>query len=453
MRSRSFLLVSARNFAGVRLNIEYLSPERLQHPANETRTHSKVQLRKLARGLAEHGFVVPVCVHGENIIASGNARVRAARLIGLAEVPVIRLEHLTSEQARLFAIADNKLAEGSAWNADALRIEFAEIALAAPAIDLGSSGFSIGERDVIVGRHRTDELADLDDVEEPNAGGSVVATMGDVFICGRHRLVCGDAREPADVQLATGGQPVRTLLSDPPYNVKIKGNVSGLGEHKHGEFAMASGEMSRGQFVSLLSQSIAAAAPHLLDGALVYLFMDWRHFGELAEAASENALEQLNLLVWAKTNAGMGLFYRSAHELIGLFKHGDAPHINTVQLGASGRNRTNVLNYPGVNTFTKGRKAALKLHPTVKPVALIADLILDSSAPGDLILDPFGGSGTTLVAAEKMDRIAALVEYEPKFVDVAVRRFEAASGIAAVHEGSGKSFVELAVERLQVEEA
>jgi DNA modification methylase len=452
MRSKSSLLQSASNYAGVKLGIEYVPLDQLQHPANETRTHSKAQLRKIARSIAEHGFVVPVCVYGANIIATGNARVRAAKIAGLVDVPVIRLEHMTDEQARMFAIADNKLIEGGEWNTDALRIEFDEIALAAPGIDLGSSGSTIGERDVIVGRHRTDQLADLDNfVAQDDL--APVSRLGDVFLLGRHRLVCGDARDPAAVEAATSGKAVRTLLSDLPYNVKIEGNVSGKGEHKHGDFAMASGEMSPDEFTAFLATAIAAAQPHLVDGALAYLFMDWRHLSELAGAAERCSLKQLNLLVWAKTNAGQGSFYRSAHELVGIYKHGNAPHTNNVMLGSKGRYRTNVLNYPGVNTFTKGAKAALKLHPTVKPIALIADLILDSSAPGELILDPFGGSDTTLIAAEKMDRTAALIEYEPGYVDTAVRRFEAAFDTAAVLEGTGQTFADLAAERRAAEEA
>ncbi|MET0373754.1 MAG: DNA modification methylase [Rhizorhabdus sp.] len=443
----STALQRSSNLAGLRIAVEYVPVARLKQPPHATRRHPKQQIRRIARSIVEHGFLVPVTVYADNVIASGAARVAAASLAGLNDVPVIRIEHLTDEQARLFAIADNKLAEGASWDLDALRVEFGEIALASPEIDLDGSGFSIGERDVLVGRHRTDELADLDDRPEAAVAAKAVSRLGDVWRLGRHRLVCGDAQDAGVLAAAVDGQPVRTVLSDLPYNVKIAGNVSGLGETVHGEFAMASGEMTKPQFGDFLTGVIAAMQPHMVDGGLAYLFMDWRHIDDLIGAAARCDLAYLNLLVWAKTNAGMGSHYRSAHELIGLFKSGGGKHTNTVQLGAHGRNRKNVLHYPGVNTFTKGRKAALKLHPTVKPVALIADLILDSSAPGEVILDPFGGSGTTLIAAEKTDRTAALVEISPAYVDVTIRRFEAATGEQAVLDGDGRAFAEITAER------
>lgn len=398
-RTRS-KLAAVSNFAGAQLELESVPIGQLKAGPNPTRHHTRQQLRRLATGIVEHGFIVPITVYGDNVIAAGNARWEAAKLAGLRDVPVIRVEHLTDEQARLFAIADNKLCDGATWDFDALRLEFAAIAIAAPEIELSSSGFSIAERDIIVGRHRTAELADLDDVPAENTVERV-SQVGDIWQLGRHRLGCGDATDPQVIARVLDGCTARLLLSDVPFNVKISGNVSGLGRKKHGEFVMASGEMSRDAFIDFLALAIAAAQPGLIDGAIAYLFIDWRHLADLVAASERCALEQLNLLVWAKTNAGMGSFYRSAHELIGVFKHGSGKHINNVELGRHGRNRTNVLHYPGVNTFTKGRMKALELHPTLKPVALIADLILDASALGELILDPFGGSGTTLIAAEK----------------------------------------------------
>lgn len=434
------------NFAGIRVQVQYLALGELQAPLNQVRRHTRTQIRKLARGIVEHGFLVPIVVYGANVIATGVARWEAAKLTELTEIPVIHVDHLTDEQARLFAIADNKLTEGASWDLDALRLEFSAISIVSPTIELDRSGFTIAERDVLIGRYHTEELADLDDAPEPTPGRAV-SQPGDVWLLGRHRVVCGDATDPDVVTIAVGGSEVRSVVSDPPYNVKIAGNVSGLGKSKHGEFAMASGEMSKQQFVAFLQSAIGAVQPHLMDGALLFLFQDWRHVGDLIAAAHACDLDYLNLLVWAKTNAGLGSFYRSAHELIGLFKHGEGKHLNNVQLGRYGRNRTNVLHYPGVNTFTKGRNKALALHPTVKPVALLADLILDASAPGEVILDTFGGSGSTLIAAEKTDRRACLVELSPAYVDVIVRRFEAATMTAALHEASGRTFAELEVER------
>jgi DNA modification methylase len=444
-QSASSPLRPQSNFAGLRLSIEYLPIARLRAGKNVVRKHPQRQVRRLARSLSEHGFLVPVVVYGQDIVAAGWGRVLAARLLGMKDVPAVRAEHLTDEQMRLFSIADNKLAEESGWDLDSLRIEFAEIGMAAPELDQDSSGFSIAERDIIFGRHRATELADDDEVvEKPRLA---VARPGDVFLLNGHKIVGGDATDPATLQQLLQAETVRTVASDLPYNVKIGGNVSGLGQNKHREFAMASGEMDRNEFTVFLVKAITASQTHLVDGGLLYLFMDWRHVAELLEAARQAGLSYQNLLVWAKTNAGMGSFYRSAHELIGLFKHGTASHQNNVELGRHGRSRTNVLHYPGVNTFGKGRKKALAAHPTSKPVALMADLILDSTAPGDIVLDPFGGSGTTLIAAERTGRTARLVELDPGYVDVTISRFEGLFGVNAVHEQSGLTYTELTAER------
>jgi len=438
--------------SGLRLKLEYVPIESLKTAERVLRHHKRRQIKQIGRSLQCHGFLVPLVVRADDTIVTGNARLAAAKLIGLREVPIIRDEHLSAEQSRLFAIADNKLAEGVEWDLSALAIEFAEIAFAAPELNQDNSGFSITERDIIFGRCRSDELGDLDDAQadddEPDAG-SATARLGDVFLLGRHTVVCGDATDPAVIAKAVGDRQVRTVASDVPYNTKIAGNVSGTNRFE--EFAMASGEMDKPQFTAFLASAINATQPYLLDGALLYLFMDWRHIAELIAASESTKLSYLNLLVWAKTNAGLGSFYRSAHELVGVFKHGDAPHVNNVELGRHGRNRTNVLSYPGVNTFSKGRNKALHLHPTVKPVALMADLILDSSAEGDVILDPFGGSGTTLIAAERTARTACLVEIDPGYVDVIVKRFEAATGEVGIHAETGEPFVEFARRRREGE--
>jgi len=440
------------NFAGIRLKIEYLPIEALNAPQAETRKPSAAQEKRIADSIKAFGFFAPAVIYGENVIACGAARVRAAQKAGLREVPVVRLEHLTNDQARLLAIADNKLAEGRKWDVDKLRIEFAEISISSPELNLGSSGFSIAQRDIIFGRHREDRLTDLDDVADGPDRLDVISQVGDRFTLGSHSLVCGSATDPDVITVALDGEQVRTVASDLPFNVKIGGNVSGLGKMKHREFVEASGEMSKREFNDFLVRTLMAALPHIVDGGLLYLFMDWRHLAELLDAASRTRLDYLNLLVWAKTNAGMGSFYRSAHEMIGVFKKGGAPHINNVNLGRDGRSRTNVLHYPGASSFGKGRAQALSLHPTVKPVSLMADLILDSTSPGDLVLDMFGGSGTTLIAAERTGRRAALVELDPVFVDIALRRFEKLTGKPAIHAQSGMTFAELTTERSVGEE-
>lgn len=435
-------------YINVRLRLDYRLPGELKAPARVIRQHTQRQVKLLQRSLRDFGAVFPVVVDRDDVIVAGAAMVEAARRIEWPELPVIQVTHLDDHQLRLLRIAHTKLAEGGSWDMDALRLEFEEIALERPELDLSSSGFQMAERDIIYGRHRVSELADLDD-DVPPRPGPPTSRPGDVYRLGRHRLACGSALDAVVLAEVIDGRMVRMVASDLPYNVKIARNVSGLGKTTHREFGQASGEMSRAQFIAFLEQAIGTARPHLIDGALLYLFMDWRHISELNAAAAAQALTSLNLLVWAKTNAGMGSFYRSAYELIGVFKHGDAPHTNNVELGRHGRNRTNVIHMPGVNTFGKGRSKALELHPTVKPVGLMADLMLDASGLGELVLDPFGGSGTTLIAAEKTDRTAALVELDPIYVDVICRRYAAVTGEEAVHVATGSTFDELARTRAE----
>lgn len=394
----------------------------------------------------EFGCLVPIIVDSQMQIVAGHGRWEAAKLLEMASVPIIRVEHLTEAQLRLFAIADNKLPEGVEWDQDQLRIELAEIELLAPELDLSSSGFSIAEIDTLYGRHRTNELSEYDE-PAPETDSEPINRVGDVWRLGRHVLGCGDARDGALIARMLDGRQVRVLLSDPPWNLKIEGVVSGNGRKKHSDFVMAAGEMTKPAFTAFLTDFIQVAKPHLLGGALLYIYMDWRNYDALVAAAVTAGLEQKNMLVWCKDNPGMGSMYRSQHELIGLFKHGSEAHTNNINLGRHGRNRANCLFYPGVNSFGKGRDKLLQTHPTCKPVSMLADLLLDSSASGEIVLDPFGGSGSTLIAAEKVNRIACLSELDPKYADAIIRRFEKVTGIAAVHAGSGQTFAEAEAQR------
>ena len=242
-------------------------------------------------------------------------------------------------------------------------------------------------------------------------------------------------------------------FADPPFNTPVDGHVQGRGRNKHAEFAFASGEMSERQFRAFLTECLGCAAYMSRDGAIHYVCMDWRHIEVLMSVAREIYGSVLNLVVWNKTNAGQGSLYRSQHELIGVFRVGDAPHQNNVALGRHGRNRSNVWTYPGVNGFCAGRGEALAMHPTVKPVALVADAMRDCTAKGELILDPFLGSGTTVLAAEKIGRRCFGLEYEPGYVDVTVRRWQAYTGTDAVLNGDGRTFDEIAAERTKAPRA
>lgn len=433
------------NFAGVTLTVTYLDPQSLTPPSRQVRRRTKAHVGEIARSIDDFGMLNPILVDAQLNIFAGVSRWEAAKLLGLTSVPVIRVEHLTEAQRRLFSLADNKLPEGVEWLGDQLLIELQEIELLEPQIDLTSSGFAIAEIDTLYGQARAAELSEYGEPPEPETGRPV-NRVGYVWKLGRHMLGCGDARDRELLRLLMGERRARIMLTDPPWNLKIEGVVSGQGRVKHGNFLMASGELSKSAFIAFLTHCIQAGQFHLVDGALLYIFMDWRNLDALSAAADSLQLVQKNLLVWCKDNAGLGSLYRSRHELIGLYKSGDAPHTNNILLGRHGRNRSNVIFAPGANTFSKDRQKALESHPTSKPPGLLADFILDTTAPGELVLDQFGGSGSTLIAAEKTDRDACLVELDPVYADVIIRRFEQVSGQDAIHVETGKTFSEMALE-------
>ena len=281
----------------------------------------------------------------------------------------------------------------------------------------------------------------------PPPPDQTVARPGDLWQLGTHRLICGDCREPAVIDRLMSSASARLAITDPPYNVPVDGHVCGLGKTKHEEFAMASGEMSSEAFIAFLTDSLAQLARASVEGAIHFVFMDWRHMPELLTAGNRVYDTLLNLCVWAKTNGGMGTFYRSQHELVFVYRKGSASHMNNVQLGKHGRYRTNVWSYPGVNAFGADRNEALAMHPTVKPVRLVADAILDVSRRGDVVLDGFVGSGTTILATEQTGRVGYGVEVDPRYVDVTLRRWMQATSEAPIHVDTGQTFEALAAIR------
>ena len=428
-------------------NDELCPIDRLVPYANNARTHSKKQLRQIAASIKRFGFTNPVLIADDNTIIAGHGRVEAARSIGMSEVPVRRLSHLSPDEVRAYILADNKLAENAGWDRDLLAIEMQ--GLIDLDFDIELLGFSTTEIDLtIAGEVKSPDQADpvLDAVEQKKEGPAV-ARAGDLWQLGPHRLLCGDARSHADVQRVCDGKHARLLFTDPPYNVPIDGHVTGLGRVKHREFAHASGEMDAAAFTDFLRQSLQAAASGLSDGAIAYVCMDWRHMRELLDAGHEAFDELKNLCVWNKTNGGMGSFYRSKHELVFVFKKGRAPHVNNFGLGDTGRHRTNVWDYPGISSLGSTRDEELAMHPTVKPMALIADAIRDCSKRGDVVLDVFGGSGSTLIAADQCGRQARLIELDPLYCDTIIRRFERVTGERAVLADNGATFSDVGAER------
>lgn len=408
--------------------------------AGNARTHSRRQIRQIAESIERFGFTNPVLTDDAGEIIAGHGRVAAAELLGLVEVPTIRLSHLSPEERRAYVLADNKLAENAGWDRDILAIELQ--GLLDVGFDLELTGFSIAEIDVSLdeARVRGADSPGREDLAPARDPDTAVTRPGDLWQMGEHRLICADARDRDTVDRLVDDGPVDLIFTDPPYNVPIDGHVSGLGRIRHRDFAFASGEMSEAEFTHFLTETLGNAARVARDGAIAYVCMDWRHMGELLTAGKAVFSELKNLCVWNKSNAGMGTFYRSKHEMVFVFKVGAAPHTNSFGLGETGRYRTNVWDYAGVNVPGRASEEARTMHPTVKPVALVADAIRDCSRRGEVVLDPFAGSGSTLIAAESCGRRARLVEYDPHYCDVILRRWQDYSGRPALRHADGVRF-------------
>ena len=405
-------------------------------PKRNVRRIDPAHVHEAMASIAALGFCAPVLIGGNDTILDGAVRVEAARQLGLSSLPCIVISHLSPAERRLLRVALNRQQEKGEWDFEALKLELQELVIENMPVEI--TGFSLPEIDQILLDNGMPPL-EAGPVA-PERGASPITQVGDRFILGDHVVICGDATDPAVMARLMGQDQVRLLLTDEPYNVKIAGHVSG-GDHR--EFVMASGEMSDERFLAFNKAWMAAALPHLQDGGLLGTFIDWRGQPIVHAAASRHGLTQINLVVWAKTNAGMGSLYRSQHELLPLFKKGKSSHINNIELGKHGRWRSNVWTYPGASTLGSDARRGLQEHPTVKPVAMLEDALLDLTNRGDLVLDPFLGSGSTLLAAEKTGRVCRGIELDPLYVDVILRRYEQTTGRPAVLEETGETFVEL----------
>jgi DNA modification methylase len=426
--------------------VEVVPVARLAPYSGNPRTHTKKQIRQIAKSIQRFGFTNPVLIDDDDQIIAGHGRVEAAKLLGMPSVRALRLSHLSAAEKRAYVIADNRLAEKAGWDRELLAIELQ--ALADLNFEVELTGFEMGEIDIIL--NDTDEAKSEAGGPEDNLlalPDRAVSRPGDIWVLGQHRLICGDARANTAYEQILAGDKAELVVTDPPYNVAIEGHVTGKGAIHHREFPMASGEMSKEDFTEFLTTAFRNLVEHTTDGALHFAFIDWRHIGEMMAAGTEVYSELKNVCVWAKTNAGMGTFYRSQHELVFVWKSGKAPHLNNFELGQHGRSRSNVWHYAGVNAMRPGRLEELAMHPTVKPVALIADAIKDCSRRGGLVLDPFCGSGTILIAAERTGRRARALELDAAYVDVAVRRWQTFSGKTATLAETGQSFEEIEEQR------
>jgi DNA modification methylase len=407
------------------------------------RKHSPAQIRAIAKSIDAFGFNAPVLADGNGNILAGHGRVEAAKLLGMMQVPVVRLHHLTETQAKAYVLADNKLTDRSTWDDEALAVQLKELSELVPIFDIEATGFEAPEIDF-----RIQSLEDAETIDRADdfwlANGPSVSAPGDLWHLDNHRIYCGNALDPsAYLHLLPAGEMATASFTDPPYNVKVDGHVSGKGNIRHREFPMATGEMSESEFSAFLESALTLIRQSTKPGALIYACMDWRHMSEMLRAAASSGCELLNLCVWVKSNGGMGSLYRSRHELIFVLKNGPEPHQNNVQLGRFGRNRTNVWNYTGSNAFArKGSSRSLEYHPTAKPVLMVADAIQDSTNRNDIVLDPFLGSGTTLLAAERTGRRCYGVELDPLYVDTAIERWQQLTGHKAHNQlGEGFAFI------------
>jgi DNA modification methylase len=422
------------------IQVERLTP----YPGN-ARKHSRKQIRQVAKSIERFGFTNPVLIDDDGQIIAGHGRVEA-ELLGMQSVPTLRLSHLSAADKRAYIIADNRLAEKAGWDRELLAIELQALI----DFDIELTGFETSAVDIILedAHEATGKTAGPEDKAPDPRSGPAVSQPGDLWVLGNHRLVCGDASDDDAYQPLMGGEKATFVFTDPPYNVRIDGHVCGSGAVRHREFAMASGEMSSEAFTGFLTTVFGRLAAHATDGSIHDICMDWRHMDEMMTAGRAVYIELENLCIWNKTNAGMGSFYRSQYELVFIWESGESPHVNNFELGQHGRNRTNVWTYAGVNTMRPGRMEELEWHPTVKPVAMVADAIKDCSRRGDLVLDAFCGSGTILIAAERTGRKARALEIDPHYVDVAVRRWQTYSGKTAILEPTGQTFEEVEEQRL-----
>jgi DNA modification methylase len=415
--------------------------------ARNAREHGASQLDDLADSVNAFGIISPVIIDSRNHIYAGHGRVEAAKRAGKTSIATLRVEHLSEAQLRLYAIADNKIAERSTWNDNALALEFRDLRIDAPELNLALSGFEHPKIELKIASLDQSSWSDLDKAPDPDEAEEPITRLGDVWeFADDHRLACGDSTSPEVVRLLLGDDIVDLVVSDLPYNLDEK-VYSGNGKNKHGNFAMAAGEMSREQFVTFLVAFFTVVLPFLRSGALLYGFMDWRHIADLLAAGDQLSFDLKNLIVWDKGKGGMGALYRSAHELIAVFKHGTGKHTNNVMLGKHGRDRHNIWRYAGMNRFGGGRDRALALHATVKPIQLLSDLLLDASYQGDIVFDGFGGSGSTMIAAHKMGRRSRLIELDPRYCDVTIQRFINAFGEEPVERSSGMTFSDVSALR------
>jgi len=401
------------------------------------------QIADVTRSIETYGFRIPILVrttaNGErHQVVDGHVRLEAAKRLGAEAIQCIVVDDLPDVQVRRLSLSLNKLQETGAWDADAVRLEISELIEITGNLEI--PGFGMPEIEAIrFGQENAEEPDPADDLSAMPRERSAISQSGDLWILSEHRLFCGSARDAESISAILGGETAAACFTDPPYNVKVNGHVRSE-EGGYREFAEASGEMSPPEFTGFLTETLGAVAASLRPGGIVFVCMDWRHVGEMSEALDALGLDLLNICIWVKSNPGMGSLYRSQYEHVFVARMPGGSHQNNVQLGRHGRNRSNVWHYAGATGGRADPDDDFGAHPTVKPIRMVMDALLDVTSPGDLVLDPFLGSGTTLLAAERTRRRCVGVETDPVYVDLTIRRWQAMTGGQAVHADTGQSF-------------
>jgi DNA modification methylase len=420
------------------LSVTYKDVSQLKPYLQNSRVDSPKQIRLVACSIETFGWTNPILVDDDCNVIAGHARLEAAKALKLSQVPTICLSNMTAAQKRAYVIADNRMNEvAGSWDRKILAMEHQAIQLVDPSFDITMTGFVLEDVEIMI-----DGLTEAKDGEaiQPDLTRPAISMLGDLWLLGEHKILCADALLPGSFEMLLGKERAQIVITDAPYNVKVNGNVARRG--KFSEFVMASGEMSSEGFATFLTTAFRNLVAFSVDGSIHFLFMDWRHMPEMVEATCQYT-EMKNLICWNKQSAGMGTFYRSQHELIWVMKAGTDAHINNFGLGEKGRHRTNVWNYPGLAGWSPARARELAMHPTVKPVSMIVEALKDCSKKRGIVLDCFGGSGSTLIAAEQTGRRARLIELDPVYVDVAVRRWQADTGRKAILADDGRSYDEI----------
>jgi len=445
-----FELNAATNAGLIEVQIDYRAVTELILDSRNPRQHSQRQVNQLADSIREFGFVMPVVVDGRGQVVIGHGRVLAAKKLRMPRIPVVEIRHLSVAQLKALRIADNKLAQNAHWDERLLGESLLELKELDRDFDLSITGFSLPEIDLAI--QKLSETAVEDGDFASSETGVQVCQVGDVWELGGHHVQCGDATSEAAFEKLMADGRAGVVFVDPPYNLRIDGHVSGNGKVRHREFAQGSGELSREEFIRFLTGACTLLKNYSKNGAIHFVCIDWKHVDELLAAGREVYTELKNIVAWVKSTAGLGSLYRSQHELICVFKSGTGRHVNNIELGKNGRHRTNVWEYDSAGTQARKGNNVLELHPTVKPIELVMDALLDCSNRGDIVLDSFLGSGTTLLAAERTGRICRGIELDPMYVDTAIRRWQNLTGQDAVRISDGKPFREVESEKEQNDE-